>query len=172
MEKKTEYLRAVWSKYLDKHKLGISKAAQTFIKHPQIEDHLLHFADREYQSRYMEVFHVQAPPFTGEMPPASTAYSHSGYHAVSNEELYYRFIQEHSNAILAEIYRLEEAARTTLNLKVADRIYNPFINKMGYTLANGDVIFTDENVTETTCELDKVNVKRLMAIRNILNDKE
>jgi hypothetical protein len=79
--------------------------------------------------------------------------------------------QQTLEALKIEVNRIIKEGCRTYNIKIIDKVYNPFLNKIGYTLDDGDVVFTDEIVEKTTYNITSKSLMRKVNISSILNEK-
>jgi hypothetical protein len=146
--------------YLNKNELG---------KINGMCDLLVKFAEKDFSTRNTLYPQLKSPFNCGSV----YAYSvENDMNRTFNSEPFdayiYRIARETMDAVNAEIKRLEICARNSYNIKIADKVYNPLYNRVGYVLESGETIFTDEKVTESDYVLNTDNFLRKVKLDSII----
>jgi hypothetical protein len=169
MEKdKLEYLAYKWEKFITT--LSVTTAVHRNMKQPQVREHLLRFTEKAFNESLLACtpYNIMGAVYAFEHP--IDALNDKSIH-INMRNVLTDALGETKNRLYTEMVRMDVEAKKALTIKVTDRIYNPYHNKIGYMLENGEVIFTDEIVTDSTCDLANVNVMRKINISEVLDDK-
>jgi hypothetical protein len=135
-----------------------------------VETHLIKFAKDKFKELNVNMPYITSP-FEQDVNMVVSMYGMGAYMPMSSVDKR-AYINTIANEVITlvkeELIRIEKEGAKLYNIKIIDRVYNPLYNKIGYTLEDGSIVFTDEVVTESTHEVNTDNFMRKVTINSIL----
>jgi hypothetical protein len=165
--KKLEYLTAKWEEFIEKSCMTID-VRQGLGKNTKLKNFLITYTEKAFIEVCNHYYsYLGTPPMFGLI-----------YHDLKDKNLdptarrlYLNLLEQTQHAVKTEIDRILEESKKAMCIKVVNQVYNPVHNKMGYMLENGDVVFTDEKIVDSSYDITEQNIIRKLNIKSILDEE-